>query len=460
MRVDFTVATFGESGLSRGGPSVMRERKMGRMVPGSIVSTLRYWSARALMLLTACADPSGSPGEPIAYQLLTTQQWSGGSVDIRSASFAALTTLPVFTIGVDTLAATRLDAVTLQVTLPPLQTGGVSLLARSGARADTVGVVSVYGVGLATTIPGDFSYDMSVLPGARPRFIAQGTPPYHVAVLDPVTGQIEEFSGVGPMSYGGIAVGPMPNRFVLIDSTGRRGLWSLFPTPTRLDSTPTAIRGDAIAQLTDSTWMGWSTNDVSALNASSGAQFIEYVNNAQRLILSPRGDRATVAWVDDVGAQIPVIDMLTGMRAFVLPGVVRAEGAAFSPGGDTLYVATRKGGEDSLRLFTALDGTPITAIALPAGLRGGYITLDPRNASLFVLARGPGIPGVPVVLVYDRFTLQLQARLACPGNCTAADGAVQAAAVDTVANRLWVVGYGGTFSGHGELPLIGFDLLP
>lgn len=412
-------------------------------------------------MLAACegGGTSERPAPIPAVTLLTPAQWSGGVVQVESDAFPALATLPAFTIGADTLAAARLPADRVALTLPVLASGSAVLVVHGEGDSLVVGTVQVYGMGSAHQYAVNFAHDAVPVPGPRPRFLAMGDSAYTAAILDPATGTLTQVSGVAPLQLGGYAPGPLPGRYVA------RGpgsfvpeVWNLFPGVTHLDTVPfwdPASTG--IVPLTDSTWVEWSDQWMSAANTTAGSHVSWPFPNTGRLVVSPRGDLVLLTAVTTHGDPLPVLRTATAGPAFFLAGFLAVRAAAFSPSGDTLLVALEYAGqEDSLLAFRTADGTRLSGTALPAGLDPIHLSLDPRNARLAVLASGAGQSRE--VLVYNRFSLAREATLACPGGCT---GDIQVAEVDTVANRVWLVGYGGVWHPSGAgVAVIGFDLLP
>ena len=413
------------------------------------------------ILLAACGAGSTEERPLPAVTLLTTAQWSAGRVQVESEAFRSLDSLPDFTIAAETLLATRLPAGRVELTLPHLASGLATIVLHRGDDSVVVGGVQVYGLGAAQVYPINFGHDIVTVPGDRPHFLAMGDSTFSAALLDPTTGTLQQVFGVSPLQAGGYVVGPLSARYVA-QSPGNSvpAVWSLFPAPAHLDTVP---QWDpsllALVPLTDSTWLGWNDQSAFALNTASGASTNWTLANTARLVLSPRGDLATVAGVTQAADPVPVIEVATGGLAFSLGAVTQVAAGTFSPSGDTLIVAVPGNATDSLRWYETTGGAALASVALPADVRATHLSIDPRNARLVVLAAARQGSG-KALLVYDRFTRALEARLQCPAGC-AGEAAVLVAEVDTVSNRAWMVGYGGRWNpAGGGVPVIGFDLLP
>jgi hypothetical protein len=103
------------------------------------------WSFCASLGVLGCSD-NAAPAPPPTYSLSPAQQWSGGTVQVRSASFHQPAALPVITSGTDTLVAFRVDDSTLAVTLPQGPSGAIALVASAGGSQYNLGGVQRYGL--------------------------------------------------------------------------------------------------------------------------------------------------------------------------------------------------------------------------------------------------------------------------------------------------------------------------
>jgi hypothetical protein len=136
------------------------------------------------------------------------------------------------------------------------------------------------------------------------------------------------------------------------------------------------------------------------------------------IVVSPRGDRAVILAGNyepldgSPPAGVPVLDVATGVVAYGIGQIRYAATAAFSAGGDTLFVA----GDDANRqpqlvMVRAGDGVILRSVALP--LIAGAIAPDPFRPWLYVAGfTWPDRRGH--LLVFDRESLALMATLGAP----------------------------------------------
>ena len=110
----------------------------------------RFGLLGVLVALTACND-STDPGTPPAFAILPTEQWSGGTVTVRSQAFA--TGNPVVEAEGAALTVARVDDTTITVTLPQRGSGTVALSLARPQGDLAIGSVSVYGFASAATVP-------------------------------------------------------------------------------------------------------------------------------------------------------------------------------------------------------------------------------------------------------------------------------------------------------------------
>lgn len=428
-----------------------------QLVGASVNASRRTLAGTALLVVLGCgSDPPSGTSEPPEFELDSRARWGGASVDVRSASFNGLPRLPVFTANQDTMAVERLDDYTLRLTLPP-STGIAHLILHEGLAVDTIASIPVFGVGVARQVPGNLGIHASALPGSPVRFIAGGR--LTVQILDPASGLLELINGVGPtLDNDAVPVGPIPDVFVLRDSLGRSGAWELLPTPLFLDSVPAgALSYDAMALLSDSIWMGWSARNVfTVLTGRTSPLRTVGVSDAGRIIVSPRKDLVIPIPVHAYNALVPVVDVTTGMIAFSLAGVGIANGAGFSPSGDTLFVSAWTGGVHSLKVFSVSTGVEVASAPLPAGTVGGPLVVGPEDGRVYILSSDGW--SFAELLVFDRATLAVEGRISCPDVCPAAGGWFGNLAIDTATSRLWAVGP--DWYPAGQIPIIGYDLLP
>ncbi len=410
-------------------------------------------SVLASVALVGCGD-STSPAHA-NYTILPATQWGGGSVQVTSASFANHAT-PGFSAGGETLVVTRLTNLSVSVRLPTTATGTVTLF-RGAAGNDSVGTVTAIGLRSARMVTGSLGYDPVVPAGITPLvFVAEETVngPIGLTILDPATDQVTPVSGVGPVQTGfGILPSYQTNQFVLRDSIDQIGVWRLFPA--KVFQAPAAVQSLAvrhITQLSDTLWLTLRGNSYQLTAPSGTAPEILGIGDPLRAVFSPDGDRLALVINSAPGGEVPVLDPETGEAAFTVP-LVNAQGAAFSPHADRLYVSSRTqgGSADSLVAVSASSGQRLAAVTLPAGYSGWTLEADPLADRLYQVADSSG---TLALLVFNGATLQLEGQLVCPGQCGNANFWSAGLAVDAAAGRIHVA-YPGS-----PVPVITFDRLP
>ncbi len=409
-----------------------------------------------LILLAACHD-SSEPSAPATYTLSPTSQWSGGTVRVSSASLTSAAGTPVFSAAGETLTAARVDDSTFAVTLPIFASGATTLF-REGPRRDSVGEVQLYGLHAARRVPGRMGYEPLVPPGVSPLvFVAEhyGTGTTGLTILDPVTDQVTTVSGIGPVQTSfGVLASYQADRFVLRDSLNQFGVWQLFPVPSHLGPAAGSTVFRHVTQVNDTLWMmltshGWQFDGPSGTIQSTQG----LISDPLRVAFSSAGDRVAVVFNSATVGRVPVFSTTAADTAYTV-GLANAQGAAFSPLSDRLYLGSRSqlaGDPDSLTLFTASTGQRLAGTVVPGGFVAWALAVDPVRERVYQVADSSGILEL---MVYNGTTLQLEGRLGCPGRCGSNEFWSAGVGVDVVAGRIHVA-YPGD-----AIPVISFDRLP
>jgi hypothetical protein len=359
-----------------------------------------------LAALAACTDlspsPFGTPTPPPAFRLSSGDAWSGGQVRIISAH-PLPDTLPVVTVGGHAVAATRLNDSTLVLTLP-IAIGAQPVVVTAGPTKWDAGTLTVHGFDMMGTQFGLWGV-LTQLPGVPAVVIGNGTT--SLATADLHTGSVTTYAdsihssncswGPGVTSQAGRFIFAAPDTGAAPCPHSR---WEFTPSLTRLESTPsfTQVESDnhrVIAELAPGRWLVsekydftlWVC-DTGCVNTSEGnlPNAPDVPGRLDGVHLSPRGDRVAVDEYFNAGTTgIPVIDAATATVAYWEPSLAWSEGAAFSPHGDTLFIAggdSAVGGQTWMFVLRASDGAVLDSV--PLAVRPGDLALDPGGRWIYV----------------------------------------------------------------------------
>jgi hypothetical protein len=388
---------------------------------------LRPWRGRPglvwlLFLVAACA-----PNEPMfpelqPFQILDLPAWSGGEIRVTSAAFAALAATPTVLVSDAAAPVTRLDSVTVAVRLP-VASGTLSL------RVEAPGVDSlpqdIQLAGLDTTHPSE--PQLVSLPEVWPA----GSPvPTVVAItggrlvqLDlrfGTTAQVLPESALDARCVTAPGLGVDPNVVVVATSSdsvcGALEAWAIRPNARLTDSGPAFgyvfpyQAAGPVLYLGSGRWLLsrehtdsiiLATRDASGRYTYTGVPY--GWSTAIRYRVSPRGDRALPTGGN---GPAPVFGLPSGTVAYMIQGNAIG-GAAFSQGGDTLFVSVDTGVE----VRDATTGAQLGEISVPS--YGIYdIVVDAGRPWLYVLV---DYGSFPTVFVVDRRTLTIAGRLGING---------------------------------------------
>jgi hypothetical protein len=413
---------------------------------------MRYHFVSGLALVLACGDANG-PGSSPTFTIAPAVQWSGGAVEIRSASFRR--GLPVVTTGGDTLVTVRVNDSTVAVTLPEAPSGPITLY-RGGGSQDSLGVVQLVGLRSARLVPGTLGYEPLVPAGVDPLvFVAESLPTAgaELALLNPATDQVSYLSGIGPVqSAFGVMPSYQPNRFVVRDSADQLGVWHLFPTPAfEYSSVVQNLASRTVTQLNDSTWLTVTSNNLFVTRPSGTFSPAAGVSDPLRVVFSPSGHRVALVVSFSPTQQLPVLDGATGELAFAV-SLPSSQGAAFGVLSNRLYLSSRQASApDTLVSLSASTGQFAAGTTLPAGYSGWMLAPDPVANRLYQVADSSG---KLAVLVYNGTTLALEGRLTCAPGCGNSNYWSAGMGVDVAAGRIHVA-YPGA-----PIPVVTFDRLP
>jgi hypothetical protein len=352
-------------------------------------------SALVFTTLGACQEPANGPLPDPEITVEPAAQWSGGVVHLVSEAFSTLPPIPhhdrwanvTVLLGSDTLDHWCVDSVSLGVNLPHRVSGEyvIELEIDDGRRANHP--VQIVGLRRASYWTDEVlnSYPRAV-PWMPPSIVAYGV--QSVVMIDLPTGSATEIPG---LSYDPKAhqllndPGPSyhPDRLVidLPDDEPAPVSWIVRGTAAARDTVvchPTEKLVYAAVELAQGRCLGiwhspdkgidgsvWTDSTTSIVGPECSLRYrtFRFSSAAGRAI--PVGptpyecgeDRRTDHWW--------VFDT-TAALAYTLEGLVDVKGAAFSPDGDTLYVAAMDTADQwSVGVFGARNGTPIESLVVP-----------------------------------------------------------------------------------------------
>ena len=356
-----------------------------------------------------CSDTTALR-RPKDFVLVTPDVWSGGEALVMSPAFAAPAGLPLVLLDSDTLAVQRIDDTTLAARLPDLPGG------------HTLRVVSSDVTNTGVTINLNGFHDMStgpVLEGTTQRWLQPtqvlGNGPTGLRLWDVYSGTTFDFPdslqdiqctrGVGPSNAAG--------RVVLFGPPGacqtpsKWFVWSLTPTATRLDSIRPATTRLA-AELSPGHHFLASTHTFLLEACDTCPQATYAAENPHDVAFSPAGDQAVIIANNfQILLGAPVIDAASAQVSYVVPEMWDVEGAGFSAGGDTIYLAgldsTQPQWRPRLVAVRAADGHPL--ISLTPDVQPFAVSLDQARPWLYLFG-WRGASHTLALQVFDRRTLQ------------------------------------------------------
>jgi hypothetical protein len=360
-----------------------------------------------LGLLAACSDtPAGQP-EPQPFVVENADVWSGTSVTVRSAGFVAADPSAVL-LGTDTLVFTRVNDSTLTVALPDLP--GTHQLRIVSASVLTISV-SVHLNGYLDSATGPV-FSGRVVRGASLTDL-YGSGPFGLRRWNVSTGQTFDYPDSMHISTGvrGVGIGSVVGELVLHSaafSTAWR-TWKVEPGVERRDSAPVAAER-FLDVLTGGVHVSPGGHEFRISWCDTTCQILGYPRGESgfEIVHSPVGNRAALLayTVSDSGA--PVIDADAKRVLYVTP-FRAAMGAAFSQGGDTLFLvgqdhSATAGGAGLVAVVRGADGARLsldTTSYAPCG-----VAIDPGRPLLYVAGIYYEAPNYWSVLgVFDRATL-------------------------------------------------------
>ena len=363
------------------------------------------------LLLVACAElppiPTVIERQPFHA---STDVWSGSAITITSAAFAGGAPLPAVLLDQLSLDARRIDDTTLIASIP--EAPGPHDLRVVAKNVDTASTV-VYLRGFVQHVEGPF-LSGRVESGRDPRHVF-GNGPTTLRRWNIATNKTIDY----PDSLHAVTctrgVGPSPTVGDLVLLTGgcTAGTWMVWrPEPlTATDTTSVAVT-DFVAVLRADRWIVLDGGVFSLVACESVTVCISEAIAGlvgTDVVRSPRGDRAALlARPASPGGGptngMPVVDVAEGAIGYHVPALSGVQGAAFTPEGDTLFLAGDSAGVPALAAVLAADGARLATRTL--GLSPCAVAVDGAHRWLYVAGQVTSSPGPQSVLqVLDRTTL-------------------------------------------------------
>ncbi|HET7024281.1 MAG TPA: hypothetical protein VFI39_03645 [Gemmatimonadales bacterium] len=393
------------------------------MRPLSVVFALTWLGVGA-----GCSSPDATGPSVITtsdFTLTPSQQWAGGSVEVRSVAFTHLVDGQYRILaGADTLTVTRLDDSTVAVAPPDRGTRTVGFSIVGGNTAALLGSVQFVGFAGVNAPDAQFGGNYEAWPAGTIGatgvlgWVNDSGTGYSgtVATLDLRTGHVTTYSGLGYHGSYGPAPSYLPDVVTTSISTSPAAAVHLSDTHDTL--VKIAIPGSARTDYLISPYVEFHTLPHSAYartSTDSGTTWqtvkdTVYLNSTWQLVLSPTKGSATFinGWSDSGGV---VLDASTGLTRYRLTRMREVDAAAFSPDGTVLYVAGSSTGSGIAQSLEAIDAATGVALHVDTLLGGTAVSavMDPAGPQLFIAVDRPD--GTLALNVYDASTLQRTATL-------------------------------------------------
>ena len=373
-----------------------------------------------LCLLAACGTDRITTVDPTVTA--DAEVWSGGVLALHSPSFTGADTAPIVTVGAETLAVHVVGSDSVRVQVPDTDgTISVGVGLRAGGRA----LLQVRVHGLARTWQGPEMDNTSIYPwpgSARPTALAFGGG--HLVLVDYASRTVSSPLTPDTGLTADCNTSPVPSATV-------PGLVTAHPSGTGGNCGPVlAVPATATAGPPDT---GPVASIYPALHLSRGRWLVSSKNGPFQIAtrsdsgftwgppvigsapvsyaMSPTGHRIVPTWTYANQGGVPVFDATVPGVAYTLTALPRTWTAAFSPGGDTLFVAgdDSAGGEVLLEVNAASGGVlaraPLSGAYYGAGLA---VAVDPMRPWVYVAwmaGSQPYVADTPAVDVYDRRSL-------------------------------------------------------
>ena len=358
------------------------------------------------LVLAACdAPPMVNP--PQSYRV-STDVWSGSELTVTSAGFATAGLVPGVELDGHPLVVRRVDDTTVVATLP--DSPGQHMLRLVAPDVDRK-AIALQLRGFDRRVAGPLISGRTE-PGRDSRYLF-GSGPTSLRRWNLVTNKAIDFAdSVHAVSCTrGVGPGPNAGELALLTggcATGRWMVWRTEPLAPLSDTTPD-MTDHFVAVLRTGRWIVLTASHFSLHACDAGSCTSDSIPGTagSDVVRSPLGDRAVLlaqAIGDPQTPGVPVVDVAAGNIGYRIPALSAAQGAAFSPDGDTLYLAGDSAATFALVAVRASDGAGLISRRLDYAPCA--VAVDPSRPWLFVAGVVP-TPSPPhsFLQVFDRWTM-------------------------------------------------------
>lgn len=358
------------------------------------------------VVLVACGEvPQLSTGSELHSFAVSVDVWSGSVLIVRSAGLSGVTPVPQVWLDGVPIPTRRLDDTTLAATIP--ESPGAHSMQLVGPGFDPRSVI-VYLRGYVEHVEGP-ELSGRTEPGRDPRYVF-GSGPVSLRRWNVASNKTIDLGDTVHAVACTRGVGPGPNvGEIVVLNGGCAGRWTVWHTEPLYPMADTALVTTenlvAVLAAGRSIVLGSDTVFVSACAAGTCTTETVPGTEGRDVVRSPRGDRAAVLTrlVGNPGAPgAPVVDVALGKVAYRIAALSEARGAAFSGGGDTLYLAGASASPSfTLTAVRAADGVLLTS--RPLEFAPCAVGADPGGEWLYVA--GLTDAGQSRLQVFDRASL-------------------------------------------------------
>jgi hypothetical protein len=370
------------------------------------------------VVLVACdkvpSVPAGTEPHRFAVSL---DVWSGSELTITSPGLSAATVLPPVWLDGSPIPTRRVDDTTLAAALPDAPGAHSVRLVATGFDQRSV---TVYLRGFTGHVEGP-QLSGRTEPGRDPRYVF-GSGPLSLRRWNVATNKTVDLGDSVHAVSCTSGIGPGPNVGEIVVLTGgcaaQGGRWTVWHTEPLypLADTANVLTEHVVAVLATGRSVVLGGDAIAVIACGVGGCTSDSVRGTQGrdVVRSPRGDRAALLTrvVGDPGTPgTPVVDVSTGMVAYRVSSLREARGAAFSGGGDTLYLAGAQHASPTfaLAVVRAEDGAPLTSRTLD--FEPCAVAVDPAGRWVYAAGLGGGAAGRSRLVVFDRASLTVIATL-------------------------------------------------
>lgn len=302
-----------------------------------------------VVVALGCHEVPEAPPE-LSVTMSATTAWSGSTVQLVSAGFAALKATPVVYLGPTAVPVSRINDSTVAITLPRAASGALDVWVSAGGGRTYVGTLQLTGYRETHLGPVFSGTPYWLIPGGPPLLLGDGD--HGAAIFDLTHNAALQISPDSVQSPDcAINVGPTsaPGTWVFTGSNAAGGClrprsWSLGPSYslTSMDTTGSLWNDEAwwvMAQPGPQRWVLDWNNNLYLINCNGGSgctsSWRNDGNNVSRILISPKDGQFLMLPAGRHNTTV-VYDATRMDTAYTLPW---SEGSgAFSPDGDTLYL--------------------------------------------------------------------------------------------------------------------------